>query len=267
MAVEPFVFRAGRTPLLVGMPHVGTHIPADIAADLTDHALTVPDTDWHVDLLYDFLGDLGASVIAATHSRYVVDLNRAPDGADLYPGRDTTELCPTTGFDREPLYRDGRRPDGAEIARRVSLYWEPYHTALAAELARLQAMHGVALLWDAHSIASEVPRFFEGRLPDLNIGTNGGASCDPSLAAHVMEVAEAAEGFSAVRDGRFRGGYITRRYGRPDALVHAIQLEQAQRTYMDEDPPFTFRDDLAQVARPVLRAMLEAMLDWVGRHG
>lgn len=267
MAVEPFLFRAGRTPLLVGMPHVGTHIPADVAADLTERALTVPDTDWHVDLLYDFLGDLGASVLAATHSRYVVDLNRAPDGADLYPGRDTTELCPTTGFDRQPLHREGRAPDGAEIARRVSLYWEPYHTALAAELERLEAMHGVALLWDAHSIASEVPRFFEGRLPELNIGTNGGTSCDPSLARRVMAVAEAAQGYDAVLDGRFRGGYITRHYGRPGASVHAVQLEQSQRTYMDEDPPFAFRDDLAGAVRPVLRAMLEAMLDWAGRHG
>ncbi|MDH3230857.1 MAG: N-formylglutamate deformylase, partial [Alphaproteobacteria bacterium] len=232
-------------------------------------ALTVPDTDWHVDLLYDFLGDLGASVIAATHSRYVVDLNRSPDGADLYPGRDTTELCPTTSFDREPLYRDGREPDGAEIARRVSQYWEPYHTALAAELERLRATHGVALLWDAHSIASEVPRFFEGRLTDLNIGTNGGKSCDPPLARRVMAVAEAgaASGYSVVLDGRFRGGYITRHYGRPDASVHAVQLEQSQRTYMDEGPPFAFRDDLARAVRPALRAMLEALLDWAGRHG
>ena len=267
MAAAPFLFRAGRTPLLVSMPHVGTHIPDDIAADLTDHALGVPDTDWHVDLLYDFLDDLGASVIAAIHSRYVVDLNRAPDGPDLYPGRDTTELCPTTSFDRRPLYRDGRRPDGAAIAHRVGLYWEPYHARLAAELERLKATHGVALLWDAHSIASVVPRFFEGRLTDLNIGTNGGASCDPSLARRVMEVAKAAEGFSTVLDGRFRGGYITRHYGCPDALVHAVQLEQSQRTYMDEAPPFTFRDDLAAAVRPVLRAMLDAVLGWAGRHG
>ena len=265
--MEPFLFRAGRTPLLVGMPHVGTHVPADIAENLTAHALTVPDTDWHVDRLYDFLDDLGASAIAATHSRYVVDLNRAPDGADLYPGRDTTELCPTMDFHRQPLYRDGRRPDGAGIASRVSAYWQPYHTALAAELERLKAIYGVALLWDAHSIASEVPRFFEGRLPDFNIGTNGGASCDPSLARRVTAVAEAARSYSAVLDGRFKGGYITRHYGRPDDGVHAIQLELSQRTYMEEGPPFAFRDDLAGAVRPVLQAMLDAVLDWAGRHG
>ncbi len=264
MEVAPFLFRAGRIPLLVSMPHVGTHIPADIAAVLTDEALAVPDTDWHVDRLYDFLDDLGASVIAATHSRYVVDLNRAPDGADLYPGRHTTELCPTTGFFRQPLYRDGRLPDDAEIARRVDAYWQPYHTALAAELERLRSLHGLALLWDAHSIASEVPRFFEGRLPDLNLGTNGGASCDPALAARVMTVAEAAQGYSAVLDGRFKGGYITRHYGRPDDGIHALQLELSQRTYMEEGAPFTFREELADQVRPVLRAMLEAAVAWAG---
>ncbi|UCH76190.1 MAG: N-formylglutamate deformylase [Rhodospirillales bacterium] len=244
------------------MPHVGTHVPEDIAAALTEEALALPDTDWHVDRLYDFLDDLGASIIAATHSRYVVDLNRAPDGSDLYPGQDTTELCPTSGFFREPLYREARLPDQDEIARRVSARWQPYHTALAAELERLKAMHGVALLWDAHSIASEVPRFFSGRLPDLNLGTNRGASCDPDLANSVLSVAEAAPGYSAVLDGRFTGGYITRHYGRPAEGVHAIQLELSQRTYMAEGAPFTFRDDLAAALRPALRAMLEAVLDW-----
>jgi len=261
--VETYRFREGRTPLLVGMPHVGTHIPDEIAADLTDHALSVPDTDWHLDLLYDFLDELGASVIAATHSRYAIDLNRAPDGSDLYPGRDSTELCPTTGFHNEPLYRDGRRPGDAEIARRVERYWRPYHDRLSAELERLRAMHGTALLWDAHSIASEVPRFFEGRLTDLNIGTNGGASCDPALARQVMAAADAAEGYSAVLDGRFRGGYVTRHYGRPQERIHAIQLEQSQRTYMEETPPFAFRDDLADKVRPALRNMLEAALAWL----
>lgn len=262
MAEARFLFRAGQAPMLVSMPHVATYIPDDIADGLTDVALAVPDTDWHVDRLYDFLGDLGVSVIAATHSRYVVDLNRAPDGSDLYPGRDTTELCPTTSFRHEPLYRDGRLPDDGEIARRVSTYWQPYHTALAAELERLKAMHGVALLWDAHSIASQVPRFFDGRLPDFNIGTGGGTSCDPSLAGRIMAVADAAQGYSAVLDGRFKGGHITRRYGCPDDAVHAIQLELSQRTYMDEGPPFAFRDDLARAVRPALRSMLDAALNW-----
>lgn len=262
--MDIFRFHEGRVPLLVGMPHVGTHIPDDIAADLTDQALTVPDTDWHLDLLYDFLDELGASVIMATHSRYVIDLNRAPDGADLYPGRDTTELCPTTGFRFEPLYRDGREPDAAEIGRRVEQYWRPYHERLAAELGRIKAAHRIALLWDAHSIASELPRFFEGRLPDLNVGTNGGASCDPALARRVMEAARAVPDYSTVLDGRFRGGYVTRHYGRPQEAVHAIQLELSQRTYMEESAPFAFRDGLAEKIRPVLRAMLDALLKAAG---
>ena len=260
--MEPFLFRQGRKPLLVGMPHVGLDIPDDIAATMTGLALTRPDTDWHIDTLYDFLDNIGASVIAAKHSRYVVDLNRAPDGAGLYPGKDVTELCPTTSFHDEPLYRAGAAPDKGEIARRVEAYWRPYHAKLAAELERLKAEHGVAVLWDAHSIRSEVPRFFEGRLPDFNLGTAGGASCDEALAGKLMEVAAAAEGYSAVLDGRFKGGYITRNYGRPAEGVHAVQLELSQRTYIDEDPPFALRDDLAEAVRPALRRMLAAALDY-----
>ena len=263
--MEPFLFREGSGPLLVSMPHVGLHIPDDIAAGMTDLALTLSDTDWHIDRLYDFLDDLGASAIAATHSRYVVDLNRPPDGASLYPGKATTELCPTVTFDGEPLYRDGVTPDETETVRRVTHYWKPYHDKLEAELARLKAAHGYALLWDAHSIRSLVPRLFEGRLPDLNIGTANGESCDPDLAGRVLQAAESAQTYGAVLNGRFKGGYITRRYGRPGEGIHAIQLELSQRTYMEEPPPFAFREDLAGRVRPVIRSMLEAMLDWTGK--
>jgi N-formylglutamate deformylase len=259
--MEPFLFSGGSGPLLVSMPHVGLHIPDDIAGCMTDLARRVSDTDWHIDRLYDFLDDLGASTIAATHSRYVVDLNRPPDGASLYPGKATTELCPTGTFDGEPLYRDGATPDDAEVSRRVARYWKPYHEQLAAELQRLKAAHGYALLWDAHSIRSVVPRLFEGRLPDLNIGTAGGASCGPGLAKQVLAAAEASQTYSAVLNGRFKGGYITRQYGRPGEDVHAIQLELSQRTYMEEPPPFAFREELAEGVRPVIKRMLETVLD------
>lgn len=259
--MEPFLFREGAGPLLVNMPHIGLHIPDDIAAGMTELALTRSDTDWHIDRLYDFLDDLGASVIAATHSRYVIDLNRPPDGSSLYPGRATTELCPTCTFDGEPLYRQGAEPGQDEIARRVATYWRPYHERLEAELSRIRERHGYVLLWDAHSIRSMVPRLFEGRLPDFNIGTADGASCAPGIARRVNEVAQAARGYSAVLDGRFKGGFITRRYGQPEGGTHAVQLELSQRTYMDEDAPFAFRDELARDLRPALRAMLEAMLD------
>lgn len=265
--MELFKFRQGSGPLLVSMPHVGLHIPDEIAAGMTPLARTVADTDWHIDRLYDFLDDLGASVVTATHSRYVADLNRPPDGASLYPGRATTGLCPTETFDGEPLYRGNAAPDEAKIGRRVEHYWKPYHERLDVELHRLKAAHGYALLWDAHSIRSVVPRLFDGRLPDFNIGTAGGASCDPELARRVVATAESAQGYGTVLNGRFKGGYITRHYGRPADGVHAIQLELSQRTYMDEGAPFTFRDDLAPAVRPALRSMLETMLDAARQSG
>ncbi len=260
--MEIFRFTAGNTPLLVSMPHVATHIPDGLARRMTDSALTVPDTDWHVDRLYDFLGALGASVIQATHSRYVIDLNRPPDGQALYPGASNTELCPTTQFDDRPIYRQGAAPDEAEVAARLERYWRPYHERLAAELAAIKARHGHGLLFDAHSIRSMVPRFFEGRLPDINLGTGAGSSASPELAARLVEAAADAEDYSSVLNGRFKGGYITRHYGDPGRGVQAVQLELSQIAYMDEDPPFAFRDDLAARIRPVLRAIVSAMLGW-----
>ena len=263
--MEPYRFRAGTTPLVVSMPHVGTHVPAALAARHTAAARALPDTDWHVDRLYDAMLDrLGASVLQATHSRYVIDLNRPPDDTSLYPGADVTGQVPTTTFANEPIYHEGAAPAAAEVAQRRATYWQPYHDHLAAELTRVTAAHGYALLWDAHSIRSVAPRFFDGRLPDLNLGTARGQACAPSLAQALVEVLEAAEGdrFTTVLDGRFTGGFITRHYGRPAEGVHAVQMELAQRNYMDEDPPYTFRDDLAAGLRPVLAACLEIMLQW-----
>jgi len=259
--MEPYRFSAGTTPLIVSMPHVGTHVPAQIAERMTPVARALPDTDWHVDRLYDFLDRIGASVIVANQSRYVVDLNRAPDGRPLYPGASNTELCPTTSFDELPLYQAGQTPDAAELALRRRFAWQPYHERLQRELDALKARHGVALLWDAHSIRSRVPRFFEGQLPDLNLGTGGGATCDPDLLARIMALAGAGD-YSCVANGRFKGGYITRNYGRPEAGIHAIQLELSQITYMNEDPPYDFREDLAAGIRPLLRHLLETALDW-----
>jgi N-formylglutamate deformylase len=259
--MEFYKFRAGRTPLLVSMPHTGTHIPEALARRMTPMALTVPDTDWHLERLYDFLDVLGASVLVATHSRYVVDLNRPPDNANLYPGQDTTGLCPMDTFHREPIYAPGHAPDEAEIAERVARYWQPYHDKLAEELARLKARHGRALLWDAHSIFSVVPRFFEGTLPDFNLGTADGRACAAGVGDALLAVASRAPAYRAVLNGRFKGGYITRRYGRPDEATHAIQLELSEATYMDEAAPYRFRDDLAAGVRPHLRAMLERYLE------
>ena len=259
--MAPFAFRAGRAPLLVSMPHTGTHIPDALARRMTPVALTVPDTDWHLERLYDFLDALGASVLVATHSRYVVDLNRPPDNANLYPGQDTTGLCPVDTFHRQPIYAPGEAPDAAEIAARVAQYWNPYHDKLAEELARLKSQHGRALLWDAHSIFSVVPRFFAGTLPDFNLGTADGRSCASGVGEALLAIAARAGAYRAVLNGRFKGGYITRRYGRPADGVHALQLELSEATYMDETAPFRFRDDLAARVRPHLRAMVERFME------
>ena len=252
--MAPFRFRAGRTPLLVSMPHTGTHLPDGLAERMTKEGLQLPDTDWHLERLYNFLDDLGASVLVATHSRYVVDLNRPPDNANLYPGRDTTPLVPIDTFHRLPLYRAGETPGEAEIVERVETYWKPYHTKLAGELNELREKYGYALLWDAHSIFSEVPRFFAGKLTDLNLGTADGRSCGPGIGEALLRK---ATGYSAVLNGRFKGGYITRTYGDPARNVHAVQLELSEATYMNELFPFDFRDDMAMRLRPQLRALIE----------
>jgi N-formylglutamate deformylase len=262
--MDPYRYISGSTPLLVSMPHVGTYIPPTLLAGMTDKARIVPDTDWHVDRLYDFLQGMGASIIQATHSRYVIDLNRPPDGQVLYPGASNTELCPTGLFDGGPIYKPGQAPDAAAVQDRLATYWRPYHDRLAAELAVLRRRHGFALLFDAHSIRSVVPRFFEGRLPDINLGTGGGASAAPELAALLIETAAEAGEYSSVLNGRFKGGYITRHYGRPADRVHAVQLELSQATYMNEDAPFEFREDLAGRIRPHLRAIVGAMVAWGG---
>lgn len=262
-APAPFHFHAGAAPLLISMPHVGTHVPADLAARLTPKARELHDTDWHLERLYAFARELGASILVATHSRYVVDLNRPPDGASLYPGQNVTGLCPVDDFDGLPIYHPAAlAPDAAEIAARRTAVWQPYHAQLAAELARIRAAHGVAVLWDAHSIRSVLPRFFEGKLPDLNLGTADGASCAPALAAALLAQAQGAPGITAVLNGRFKGGHITRHHGQPAQQVHAVQLEMAQCIYMQEQMPFDYLPERAARIQPLLRAMLHTCLEF-----
>jgi len=266
-----FDLERGDGPLVVSMPHCGTELFPGLAERLTEEALTLRDTDWHIPRLYDFAKDMGATLLSARYSRYVVDLNRASTGESLYPGQATTGLCPDVMFDGTPLYREGQAPGEAEVAERVDAYWRPYHDALAAELERVKARHGFALLYDAHSIRSHVPRLFDGRLPDLNLGTARGASIDPQLAAKVvaaMESAAAAEGLTCVTDGRFVGGHITRAYGQPAKGIHAIQMELAQDRYMDEEaPPFAYRPDRASSLQRVLTALLDAFTGWRPAQG
>lgn len=262
-SIPAFEFHPGTAPLLISMPHAGTHVPAEIAAKLTAEGREVHDTDWHMPRLYAFAKAMGASILVATHSRYVIDLNRSPDGVSLYPGQSVTGLCPVDTFDNTPLYADPADvPDEAEIARRRSRYWQPYHAQLRAELDRIKAEHGRAMLWDAHSIRSVLPRFFDGKLPDLNLGTGKGSSCAPALAEQLLAIAKTAPAHSSVLNGRFTGGYITRHYGQPEQGFHAVQLEMTQSSYMQEVMPFDFLPEVAAQIQPTLEQLLQAMLDF-----
>ena len=254
----------GRVPLLISLPHVGTELPPELHERLVPRALASEDTDWHLERLYRPLADsLGASLIVPRSSRYVINLNRPPDDRPLYPGAaGGTGLVPTHFFTSEPLYRDGAEPDAAEIAARREACWRPYHEALAAELERLRAEHGRALLFDGHSIRSELPWLFEGTLPALNLGTADGASCAPAITERLGQVLAGQQRYSHVVNGRFKGGYITRHYGQPAGGIHAVQLEMCQRCYMHEDrePRAAYDDGLAARVAPLIENLLQELL-------
>lgn len=254
----------GRVPLLISLPHVGTELPPELHERLVPRALASEDTDWHLERLYRPLAEkLGASLIVPRYSRYVIDLNRPPDDKPLYPGAaGGTGLVPTHFFTSEPLYRDGAEPDAAEINARREACWRPYHDALVAELERLRAEHGRALLFDGHSIRSELPWLFEGQLPALNLGTADGASCAPAITERLGAVLARQRAHSQVVNGRFKGGYITRHYGQPERGVHAVQLEMCQRCYMDEDsdPRTAYDETKAAAIAPLIEQMLQEFL-------
>lgn len=252
--------KQGHVPLLVSMPHLGTEVPEDLREGLVPRALATEDADWHLDRLYNFLDDIGASVLRPRYARYVIDLNRPPDDTPMYPGASNTELCPTRFFTGEPLYREGAAPDADERLRRRQTFWQPYHDALAAELQRLRRLHGRVLLWDAHSIRSELPWLFEGKLPDLNIGTADGQSAHASITKAVAQACAPATHMTHVVNGRFKGGYITRHYGQPAQGIHAVQLEKCQSLYMQEVAPYAYLASTAERLQPTLQGMVQAAL-------
>ena len=262
MSERVYTLHCGSAPLLVSLPHVGTRIPDELRPRLVERALAAEDADWHLDRVYAFARDFGASVIVPVHCRYLIDLNRPPESGPMYAGANNTELCPTRLFSGDPLYCDGQAPSDGEVRARLTRYWRPYHDALATELARLRHEHGHAVLWDGHSIRSVLPWLFEGKLPDLNLGTSGGASCASSLRNALTRVLTAQDRYTHVTDGRFKGGYITRHYGQPQAGVHAVQLEMCWSTYMDEEPPYELDPQRAAQLEPVLRKLLQTALAW-----
>lgn len=255
----PVEVARGDSPVVLGLPHTGTHVPDAIMADLNERGRGLDDTDWHIERLYDGLLP-GATTVRATFHRYVIDANRDPSGASLYPGQNTTGLVPLTDFDGHDIWH--RAPEDAEIEERRKTYHAPYHAALAAELERVKAIHGIAILYDCHSIRSEIPFLFDGVLPDFSIGTNMGATCDPAIEAVVQDVCNAAEGYSSVLNGRFKGGWTTRHYGQPTHGMHAIQMELSQATYLSaENPPWSYDSAKAERLRRPLKDILTQLAD------
>ncbi|KIC12699.1 N-formylglutamate amidohydrolase [Leisingera sp. ANG-M1] len=251
----------GSSPLVLGLPHTGTDVPPEIWECLNETGQALADTDWHIHDLYSGLVEEVTTVRTPIH-RYVIDVNRDPAGISLYPGQNTTTLVPLTDFDGQGIWREGQEPDEAEITRRREAYHAPYHAALEAELERVKAIHGFAILYDCHSIRGDIPFLFEGRLPDFNTGTNLGTTCDPAIEAMTVAHCAAAEGYSSVLNGRFKGGWTTRHYGRPAEGLHAIQMELAQATYCQESPPWNYLPERADKLRAHLTRILTDLKNW-----
>lgn len=253
----------GRTPLLISIPHAGTLLPPDLWDRLTDDSRPLPDTDWFVARLYAFARDLGATLLIAKTSRLVADLNRPRDDQPLYTATQTrlmSGVLPSQCFSGAAVYRDGKEPDEVEKAARLALYWQPYHDLLRGSIESIRQQHGHVILLDAHSIRSEVPLLFDGLLPHLNLGSNAGSSACPSLLDRATRVLQGS-GYTLVVDGRFKGGYITRHYGQPDQQIHALQLEIAQRAYMNESPPH-WDESRAQALQTHLQNLLRELIAW-----
>lgn len=263
--MKVFEVTKGDSPVILGQPHGGTHVPADIAARLNERGKGLDDTDWHIHRLYDGLLD-GVTIVRSNIHRYVIDANRDPSGVSLYPGQNTTSLCPTTDFDGADIWKAGQATAQDEILNRCATYHTPYHRALAKQIARVQAKHGVAVLYDCHSIRSNIPNLFDGHLPVFNIGTDNGKTCDVSIESVTHEICRVAPNADTVLNGRFRGGWTTRHYAQPDKGIHVIQMELSQRAYMDEFKPWRYCTERAEFLRPVLARILE-QLDHLARSG
>jgi len=256
--MKPVEVIIGDSPIVLGQPHGGTFVPENIGAQLNDRGKGLDDADWHIDRLYEGLSD-DLTVVRATFHRYVIDANRDPEGRSLYPGQNTTGLCPTTDFDGLPIWLEGKEPTAEDTEQRRVKFHAPYHAALSAEIMRVKARHGFAILYDCHSIRSDIPFLFEGRLPVFNTGTNDGETCSAEIEQVVTSACQGSEEFDHVLNGRFKGGWTTRHYGRPEFGVHAVQMEIAQRAYMEECAPWSYSDDKAAQIRPILSKIFRSL--------
>ncbi len=258
--MTPVTVTQGNSSVVLGFPHCGTYVPADVWNNLNETGRALSDTDWHVDHLYDGVMD-GLTTVRANFHRYVIDANRDPSGDSLYPGQNTTTLVPLTDFDGLPIW--SKEPDAIEIAARRETVHAPYHAALQAELDRVRSIHGFVILYDCHSIRSRIPFLFDGVLPDFNVGTNLGITCAPEIEARAVAVCEAAKGYRSVLNGRFRGGWTTRHYGQPHQGQHAIQMELAQSAYLTcEHAPWTYDTQKAEALRAHLAKILTRLAGW-----
>ena len=255
-----FDFHRGPLPLLISVPHAGTEVPDELRHRFTSVGQRLPDTDWHVDRLYDFARDMGASILIANYSRYVVDLNRSPDSRALYDAVPTSPVCAAVTFTGDSIYLADQAPAPAEIRERVESYWRPYHAQIEDELQRMVDQFGYAVLWDAHSVASEVPGLFAGVLPEFNLGTRDGAACPRHVGDALLQLLTEDGEFGAVLDGRFKGGYITEHYGSPAQKIFAVQLELAQRAYLDESAHPDWQPDRAYRAQELIAQLLGRLL-------
>jgi len=255
-----FSYQQGSSPVIVSFPHDGVLLPAEIKDHFNALGQQVPDTDWFVNQLYSFLPELDVSFFIPEFSRYLVDLNRSSQGGSLYPGQYETSVCPVATFDDASIYNAGKEPNAEEVQRRITAYWQPYHDHIQSEIARIKALHGYAILWDAHSIRGVVPQLFEGVLPDLNFGTAGGVSCNSDILKCVTDIAHTQTHFSVVENARFKGGYITRNYGQPEENVHTIQLEINQSIYMSDEQPAMLDEKKCERLRPLLKLFIGSLV-------
>lgn len=258
---DVFSYQQGSSPVIVSFPHDGVRLPTEIKDQFNALGQQVPDTDWFVNQLYNFLPAFDASFFIPEFSRYVVDLNRSSQGGSLYPGQYETSVCPVATFDDQPIYNEDCEPDAKEVQRRIAAYWQPYHDHIQSEIARVKALHGYAILWDAHSIRGVVPHLFEGILPELNFGSADGVSCAPNIFKRVTDIARAQDQFSVVENARFKGGFITRDYGKPGENVHTIQLEINQSIYMSDEKPMMLDEAKCERLRPLLKQFFTALCD------